>query len=147
MAIVARLAGHVYGQGAKGVYDVGVGVFLLDGEGGGVSEGRGVPLEGRLDLEEVLCEERVGVAGELDMGGAEGVFELADAVGELGYFLMELLGGSEHETRTRSERARGTEEANRLPWPVVREPCEMGEPGKGRETRTQHLGRWRRSRA
>jgi len=65
MTVVARLAGQVDGQGAKGVYDVGVGVFFLDGEGGSVSEGRGVSLQGRFYLEEVFCEERMGVVGEL----------------------------------------------------------------------------------
>lgn len=33
------------------------------------------------------------------MGGAEGVFELAHTVSELGYFLMEFLGGGENEAR------------------------------------------------
>lgn len=65
MTIVPRLAGQVYGQGAKGVYDVGVGVFFLDGEGGSISEGRGVSLQGRLYLEEVFGEEGMGVIREL----------------------------------------------------------------------------------
>lgn len=65
MTIVPRLAGQVYGQGAKGIYDVGVGVFFLDGKGGNISESRGVSLQGRLYLEEVFCEERMGVIREL----------------------------------------------------------------------------------
>ena len=51
-----------------------------------------------LYAEEILGEERVLVFGVHGVGGAERVLEFADAICELLYLLMEVLGGCKDES-------------------------------------------------